>query len=301
MLIGIVLMLLAAMLNAGASVLQRYAAAGEPETAAFSVTMFRDLLRRPIWLLGILSMLAGFIAHAVSISLSEIALVQPLLITELPLTLLLASKVSRLYIPPRDWVAIGLATVGLAVFLACLSPYGGAPDRVPASGWLLGGSATVAGVLALVILGYRGKREHRAAALGVATGGAFGLNSSLIAGVGAAVEHGGNLFTTWQTYAVAVVGPASFFLLQNALQAGNLVASQPGFTLTNPLVSVLFGLLVFGERGHGGAWLVGTVLGAILIGVATILLSRSSLLDPDVRHTRRAAGDAPAGGTSGRS
>jgi uncharacterized protein (DUF2062 family) len=105
------------------------------------------------------------------------------------------------------------------------------------------------------------------------------LNSSLIAGVGAAVSHGSNLFTTWQTYAVAIVGPAGFFLLQNALQAGNLVASQPGFTLTNPLVSVAWGLAVFSEHGRTGPFLIGTVVGAGLIAVGTILLARSPLLD----------------------
>jgi hypothetical protein len=58
----------------------------------------------------------------------------------------------------------------------------------------------------------------------------------------------------------------SFFLLQNALASGNLVASQPGFTLTNPLVSVAFGLAVFGEHGRGGLFLLGAIAGAVLIG-----------------------------------
>ena len=41
--------------------------------------------------------------------------------------------------------------------------------------------------------------------------------------------------------ALALVGPTSFFLLQYALQAGSLAASQPGFTLINPLTAVLWG------------------------------------------------------------
>jgi len=71
-------------------------------------------------------------------------------------------------------------------------------------------------------------------------GATFGLNSSLISAIGASVSHGNNLFLTWQTYGVVVVGPAFYFLLQDALEAGNLVASQPGLTLTNPLVAVVF-------------------------------------------------------------
>ncbi|WP_157183115.1 DMT family transporter [Sciscionella marina] len=282
--LGIALMVLAAMLNAIASVLQRKAARAEPERKAFSLTMFSDLLRRPVWLLGIGVMLAGFITHAISISVSEIALVQPLLVAELPLTLLLASWVFGLRMRARDWVAIGLASIGLAALLACLSPHGGNPRSAPISWWLLGACGCAAGIALLVLIGYRGRHEHRAALLGVATGAAFGLNSSLIAGVGAAVAAGTNLFAAGQTYGIIVLGPVSFFLLQNALQAGNLVASQPGFTLTNPAVSVVFGLAVFGEQGRTGWWLLGSVGGAVMIGAATVLLSRSPLLDPDARH-----------------
>lgn len=296
--LGICLMVLAASLNATASVLQRRAARSEPESAAFSLEMFADLVRRPVWLLGILSMLAGFLLHAVSISVSRIALVQPLLIAELPFAMLLASRVFRLRIPRNDWLAIAMASVGLAAFVGCLAPEGGAPLRVAPATWALAIGVLVLVVVGLVVLGYRGRHEHRAVALGVATGAAFGLNSSLIAGVGAGISHGGGLFTTWQTYGVAIVGPASFFLLQNALQAGNLIASQPGLTLTNPLVSVAFGLAVFGEQARGGAFLLGTVAGAVLIGAGTILLSRSTLLNPDVMTPGKPRGPTDADETT---
>jgi drug/metabolite transporter (DMT)-like permease len=279
--LAVALMLVAAALHGSASVLQRKAARDEPDSRAFSLAMFLDLARRPSWLFGILAMLSGFVLHGVSISLSRIALVQPLLVAELPFTLVLASLVFHMRIPVRDWWAIGMQTVGLAAFVTCLAPTGGNPGAVSAVDWAIGAGATVGGVLIFVVLGYRGRHEHRAALLGIATGAMFGLNSSLIAGVGAAVSHGSGFFTTWQTYGVVVVGPLSFFLLQNALKAGNLVACQPGFTLTNPLVSVAWGLAVFGERGQTGFFLVGTIIGAILITAGSILLARSSLLDPD--------------------
>lgn len=279
-------MILAALLNASASVLQRRGTKAEPESAAFSLGMLADLARRPAWVFGILAMISGFLLHAVAISLSQIALVQPLLVSELPFTLILASWAFGAGIPRRDWSAIAMQSVGLAAFVGCLAPTGGDP-RVSTAAWVLGIAATTAGVAVLVVLGYRGRREHRAALLGIATGAAFGLNSALIAGVGAVVGHGGNLFTAWQTYGVAVLGPVSFFLLQNALQAGNLVASQPGFTLTNPLVSVVWGLAVFGEQARGGLFLIGTVAGAVLIGVGTVMLARSELLDPDAPHSEQ--------------
>ncbi len=284
--VGVALMIVAALLNATASVLQRHGARGEPESAAFSLELIVDLIRRPVWILGILAMVCGFVLHGVAISLSRISLVQPLLVTELPFTLILASRALGLNIPKRDWLAIALQSVGLAAFVECLDPVGGDP-RVPTTAWVLGVGITLIVIAALVALGYLGRAEHRAAMLGTATGAAFGLNSALIAGVGATVSHGGGLFTAWQTYGVAILGPTSFFLLQNALHAGNLVASQPGFTLTNPLVSVVWGLWVFGEHGRHGAFLVGALAGAGLITAGTFLLARSDLLDPN-RSERRA-------------
>lgn len=278
--VGVALMIVAALLNATASVLQRHGARTEPESTAFSLELIVDLIRRPVWILGILAMVCGFVLHGVAISLSRISLVQPLLVTELPFTLILASRALGLNIPKRDWLAIALQSVGLAAFLGCLDPVGGDP-RVPTTTWVLGVGITLILIAGLVVLGYFGRAEHRAAMLGTATGAAFGLNSALIAGVGATVSHGGGLFTAWQTYGIAILGPTSFFLLQNALHAGNLVASQPGFTLTNPLVSVAWGLWVFGEHGRHGAFLLGAFAGAALITVGTFLLARSDLLDPN--------------------
>lgn len=277
---GVGLMILAALLNASASVLQRRWAKVQPETSGFSFSMFWDLVRHPLWILGVLSMIAGFVVHGVAISVSRISLVQPLLIAELPFTLILASWAFRLRIPRADWLSIIMASAGLAALVSCLDPRGGDP-RVSGSAWALGIACTVVPIAILVLFGYWGRREHQAALWGIATGAAFGLNSALIAGVGATVSHGGWLLSTWQTYGVAIVGPVSFFLLQNALQAGNLVASQPGFTLTNPLVSVAWGLAVFGEQARTGAFLVGSIVGAALIGIATVRLSRSAMLDPD--------------------
>ncbi len=278
--LGIGLMLLAACCNAAASVLQRKADRDEPHSAQMSLTMFADLLRRPAWLLGVLSMIVGFVLHGIAIAVSRIALVQPLLIAELPLTLLLAAWVFGLRMGVREVTAIAFASVGLAALEYCLAPTGGDPGRVAGTAWMIGSAATVAGVGVLVLAGYRGRDERRAALLGIATGAAFGFNSSLIAGVGAEVARTGNLFTAWQTYAVAVVGPAGFFLLQNALAAGNLVASQPGLTLTNPLVAAVWGMVVFGESGRGAWWTAGAAAGGLLIVAGTILLARSPLLDP---------------------
>ena len=266
--LGIALMIVAAALNATASVLQRRANQDVPESRAFSLRMLLDLVRRPVWVFGVLSMISGFVLHAVSISISRIALVQPLLVAELPFTILLASRVSARLPATGAW-ASGRA----AAFVGAGTPR---PRCVRTPG--RSESPDLRGRDALVARGLSRAEGTPGRFLGSRRGRPR-PDSSLIAGAGA-VSPGG-LFTTWQTYGVAVLGPISFFLLQNALEGGNLVASQPGFTLTNPLVSVVWGLAVFGEQARGGVFFVGTVAGGVLIAAGSILLARSPLLDPD--------------------
>ncbi|MDN5797480.1 MAG: DMT family transporter [Intrasporangium sp.] len=294
--LGIGLMVLAALCNASASVLQRAASKHEDRSDQFSLRMFWDLAQRPAWVFGILTMLTGFLLHAVSISISQIALVQPLLIAELPFTIILAAITFHLRVTRRDWTAVAMASLGVAAFVGALAPHGGSAYEVDPWTWALAIGATLVGVGALVVLGYRGRDEHRAVWLGIATGGIFGLNSSLIAGVGASVAHGGSLLSTWQTYGVALIAPTSFFLLQNALAAGNLVASQPGLTLTNPLVAVAYGLVVFNEQTRHGVFLAIAIAGVLSIAGGTVLLSRSTLLQHSSAADTPEQGPPPAPG-----
>lgn len=309
--IAIVLSLVAAAMNATASVLQRLANRNESDQRGSTLRMLLDLIHRPAWIAGIVAMMTGFLVEAAALTLGRLAMVEPLMIAELPLTLIGATMVLGRRYSRRAWVAIGGLSVGLAVFVFALGPEGGDPGAVPLSLWLLAGIPTAAFAIVCVVLGWRWRRP-RAALLGVATGTTFGLMSALISGAGAAYSHGGFglLLTSWQTYAAIVVGPTSFFLLQNALQAGGLVASQPGFTLLNPLVSVLWGVLVFGETIRGGAWFIVAVVAAVGLVAATLLLVRLAELpgadsdssgdtDSDPDRNTNADADSGSGGRAG--
>jgi drug/metabolite transporter (DMT)-like permease len=278
--LGVLLAVAAATMNAAASVLQRKADRDEPAHMAFSFRMFFDLIRRPAWIAGIGAVLVGFVLQAVALAVSAISVVQPLLISELPLTLLLASLVFHRPIAARDWRAVAAMAVGLAVFSFCLEPTGGHPLGTPLWAWIVGLAACLALMGGLVVAGRRTKNGRRAALFGLATGVGFGTTAVLVAAAGAAADQGlGTMLHTWQTYAIVVIGPLSFFLLQNTLQAGTLVASQPGMTLSNPLLAMAWGFTLFGEHARGGGWVAGEVAGAALIALGTLSLVRSPVLD----------------------
>lgn len=274
----VVLAVLAASGNATASVLQRKAARREPQARTFSIRLMWDLARQPVWIAGVAALFIAFLLQSVALGLGSLSVVQPLLVLELPFTLLLASLVFRSRLHAREWLAAAGMSAGLATFLYTLRPTGG--DAAIALGtWLLGIAASLVLAAVFIWVGIRHHYAARAVYLSVATGIGFGLTAVLIKGVAAAYAGGlAGVFTAWQTYAVVALGPSSMFMLQNTLQAGRLVAAQPGLTLVNPIVAVAWGVAVFSENVRTGPWLVGTFAGAALIGACTVLLARSPLL-----------------------
>ena len=65
-----------------------------------------------------------------------------------------------------------------------------------------------------------------------------------------------------------------------AITAGFLLqaAAQPGLTLSDPIVSVLWGVLVFGERVRTGWSDVLAAVSALVLAAAVLVLIRSPLL-----------------------
>ncbi|PAK26256.1 hypothetical protein CJD44_11285 [Streptomyces sp. alain-838] len=71
------------------------------------------------------------------------------------------------------------------------------------------------------------------------------------------------------------------FLLQSAVHAGPLLAAQPGLSLGDPVLSILWGTLVFGEEVQGGLFIAVAALAAAAVGTSVLVLARSPLLADD--------------------
>jgi hypothetical protein len=109
-------------------------------------------------------------------------------------------------------------------------------------------------------------------------------------GMGAA-----GVFVRWQTYAMVLAGIGSMYLVQHALHAGRLVASQPGITLADPVVAILWGVLVFDEHvRRRSVFLVPAAAFALLMAGAAILLARSPLLQGEGATTESGDGTIEA-------
>ncbi|MGA9831432.1 MAG: hypothetical protein WBQ71_09955, partial [Trebonia sp.] len=79
---AIVLAVAASVCTATSSVCQRRGAKGT-QVRGFDVGLVVRLARRPVWLLGIASMIGGFVFQLTALRFGDLSLVQPILAAEL--------------------------------------------------------------------------------------------------------------------------------------------------------------------------------------------------------------------------
>ena len=268
--------LLTALFNGTASVLQRLAAETAPQSRALHLSLFTYLIKRKVWLAGIGMVILAAVCQAIALDTGPVALVQPIFIIELPFTLLVASRVNHRRLPRLTWYAVGLVTVSLGAGLAAAAPSGGS-DHASTKVWVTALIVTGAFEAVVISVGARAGGNARAAAFGLAAACGYALTATLLKSAVSALPRGaGAFFSSWQLYATAVAGVGALFLLQNALQAGSLVAVQPPLTLGDALISSSFGVTVYGENVQTGGWLLVVEIAAVIaVTIGCIQLSRS--------------------------
>lgn len=288
---------LAAFGNATANVKLRQAGLAQEPDRAFGLHVLAGLVRRKAWLIGFAGMVASFVLQAVALGLGQLSAVEPIITLEVPLTLLVATRVFGTPLGRLEWSAILTMTGGMIALVASLDPRPGNESDVSHFTYVVAGTATTATVAALILAGRRGGRTWRAACLGAATGTCFGFTATLMKEVVGQLSDNGivGVLSTWQTYAAIGFGILGVVVMQWALHTGPLLASQPGFTLMDPVVSVLWGVLVYNEVTRTGAWLGLATAGMLVLAVGAVVLSRSPLLaavsDENAELPQEAAGE----------
>ena len=284
--VSILLALMTSASNATAAVLQRRAAAQARSSRSLRLSLIVELARRKVWLAGIAMVIVAALCQAGALATGAIALVQPIFIIELPITLVLGSYVMHRAIPARIWISVVAVTFALGAGLAAAQPGGGSTHAF-AGTWAIALIATGAFEFVVISAALRLSGERRAALLGLAAACGYALTAALMKSAMAALSRGaGAFFTSWELYATAAAGVGALFLLQNALQAGTLVASQPMLTVGDALISISYGVVLYGEQVRVGWWLLPEIAALIVIVVGCVEIAKSPLA---------AAGPAQAG------
>ncbi|WP_345665969.1 DMT family transporter [Streptomyces venetus] len=285
----------AAFSNAVATVLQRKAALTVPRSQGFRAGLMLDLLRRPVWLAGILAVIGAAVCQALALATGPLTIVQPLFVLELPLTLIVASLLMHRRLPGSGWLAVTVVVAGLAVALAAASPAGNR-THVELDRWIPALAVCAGAVAGLIVAALRRPEGRaRAACLGAATAISYAVTAALMKTATHVLDEQGlvGFFTAWQTYGFALTGVCALFLLENAMQAGPLVASQPALTLGDATVSLALGITLYEEKIRSGWWVLPELFGVALIAAGVIALARipltQSLVAPDEERQTAAA------------
>ncbi|WP_424533123.1 DMT family transporter [Sphaerisporangium viridialbum] len=182
-------------------VAQQHVAYREPLEEILHPRLLLDLIRTPLWLIGIGLMLCGQILSATALRETELVRVEPLLATNLLFALTAAHVIYQEHFGPMEWVGAVLVSGGVALFLLFGEPRAGhLPD--PVSPRLLTLILVVMVAAGLVLHGLRCSLQTKATLL-AAAGLLYGIQdvltrSSLLTlgkGLDAVAE-------TWQPYAI---------------------------------------------------------------------------------------------------
>jgi drug/metabolite transporter (DMT)-like permease len=278
------LTLLAALLVGTGFVLQQNAAQPEPDSRFLSLRLILDLFHKPRWLLGIGCMVAGQILAAWSIGNLPLAFVEPLLTTNLVFALLVAVPIAKATL--RFWEIAGAVVLCCGVALLSVSrsakPIGlsfGSFSHWPAA-------AAIAFIAFVCVqVGRRHPGRTRAILTGTAAGLIFGIQDALTRQTLQAERHFGfaGLFLHWPPYALVGAGALGIVLMQSAFSSGPLNVSLPAISAGEPVVGILLGVVVFGDRVQdtpGELAIYTGGLAALVVGV--VMVSRS----PALSHLR---------------
>jgi len=277
--IAIVFAALAAFTNALTSVLQRMGVETAPESSALKASLIGHAVRQKIWLIGFGFSLIQFGFVATALKHGELSTVQPVLTTELLFLLVILGVWFRYHLGAREWLGGLTVVAGLGAFFLAARPHGG--QEIPSTTQWVVATAAVAGAIGLGVLGgLRGPRWWRAASLGAATAVAASYTSALTKAITSYLDHGWSaVFSHFEPYMLTVVGFGTIFLLQSALHAGPITASRTTLVTTNPLVSIVLGITLFGDILRGGAlWITLEVLALAVLVAGVVILTRSPLV-----------------------
>jgi drug/metabolite transporter (DMT)-like permease len=280
MVLTVVFAVVAAFSN-GVNVLTQHTASVAAPKRVKGLRLVTYLFRQPLWLLGWVAAVGGFVFQALALHDGQLSVVQPILITELVFVLVMRRLWIHQDVARTAWVAVLVVCLALGVFLGVAEPMGGHPSASTAE-WLSALLVFGALIAALAAAGARGSPVHRAAEFGVAGALAWALMAVFLKSTTDTLATFGLVGTLarWPVYALAAAAITATFLEQSALHVGPLSVSQPLLVVVNPMASIALSVWLFDERFTASpARVTIAVVSFAVLAVGVVVLSRTAPQD----------------------
>jgi len=232
------------------------------------------LFRSKWWTIGYLVAALAYALHVGALTLASLSLVQAVLAGGLVLLGVIAERWFGFHLGRREWVGVGLTTVGLA-FLALT---GGGDSGQESADYsfaaMLAFESTLVGLGSALILIHRANRSpsRHGVLLGVAAGLLFTVTHVAVkALIGEADEHAVAVLV----YGVVAVSAAvaAFFASARSLQIGEGVAVIALTSIASNASAIPAGIVVFGDPiGDDAASVVMRSLAFLLVVLAAAMI-----------------------------
>lgn len=271
--------------------LEQRIAAQAPLSEILSFRLLLDLVRRRLWVLGVLCTIAGQFLAAWALDLSSVALVESLLSSSL---LFAFGFATVLWDRRVRWTELGgalLLSGAVSAFIIVGNPRS-TSHHPPAAltGMALGVIVAVVAVLIAFArrLPLTGEAVLLAAAAGVVYGTGDATTRQMLVVAGHGLAHAA--VTPWP-YLVAATGITGLMLSQSAFKAARLDFSLPALAAAEPLTGIGLGVALLGDRvsaSDGSLAVEAACIVAMVVGVIVIGRSAAERARPKHPHLSRA-------------
>ncbi|MFT3861110.1 hypothetical protein [Micropruina sp.] len=267
---------------AGGSTLQHLAVSRlvdkHADNRAMNLRQLWRLIRTPLWLLGLFTIVIGASAHIFALMIAPVTVVQPVGILAVPWAVLMAARIHRHTVTRPMWGAVAMTVAGIVLFTGLSATAAARHTVLDPLAIAIGVGVIVVLGTALGLLGWKGPVHLRC--LMWASGGSFfyGLSAGMVKATSEVMKHEGfhdrPVFWIAAPFLVLSYGIGGF-MVQQALANGPAEITVGSMTTTDPIVAVSFGLVVLGE----GALIsplagVGMALAGVLAVWGVVLLSK---------------------------
>ncbi|MGB5018063.1 MAG: DMT family transporter [Candidatus Nanopelagicales bacterium] len=277
MLLAIIVMLISTSVYSLSYVLQHRGTQSAIGEHAGEDAGVKKLLRNPLWLTGTILFFVAGAVHLVALSLGSLAVVQPLIVTELVFIPPISALITKVMIPGRDWLWIFLVSGALAGFLIVAQPTEG-NDTAPGSKWAVVLIGFVVVTALFFFIGSRLGESGRAAMYGTGTGLVNALY--VIAAKGAFGNPGPLLWLLIPIAVLSAIGGVVFATI--AFRSGPITISSPAMIAINPIVATLVAIWLFQVDINHSVVDILLIVGCIAVVLVGIFkLSSSSAVHGD--------------------
>lgn len=279
-------------------VLQQRVAARAALSELLSYRLVWHLMHHREWWLGIAAMVCGQALGALALQLGPVALVEPLLSTNLLFAFLIAGALGRRRAQWREIVGALLLSAALGVFIGVGDPTG---PKHPTPAWGAGLVAVcVIGGLALLLVSVAKSKgmthlATEAVLLATAAGILYGLQDVSTQAALVSYDDHGLMFLINSPWAYIVIGAAASGILmsQSAFRAARLDFSLPPTAVAEPIVGILLSLFILDDTLSVRIGpLIAEALCLVAMVAGVVIIGRSEMLGGyHTRHLHRLGSD----------